>query len=310
MKMGFVVGLLAGAAVLAGCSGTTTQSHDDLSTCPPSQCPTAAPGSMVITGLVESNALVPLAGANVTIPELGLRQATDASGRFAFPGLATSVYTVAAEHAGFAVQTKTARPEVTSLQFILGRAAPTQPYNVTLPPLHGVFECASETVILSGACDIVLQDYGHTAVFHNQSAFLFQTDLAWKTIVIDLVFDSANNPGVDGMRETLRGQNSTATLGTYDQYGRFFGPTSFSQRIEPGMTYQDGDRPVPANVTAFRLDLYPQGHEYHEVCHPDLPTRPAECFLGAGAAVNLRFDVYISIFYVDPAPVGFTLIGA
>lgn len=265
---------------------------------------------MVIAGLVESNALVPLAGANITVVEAGLRLQTDSTGRFFTPGLATGVYTVTAVADGFALQSRTARPEVTSLQFILERAAPTKPYNVTLPPLHGIFECASEELIGSGTCDVFLRFAGGPAVFHNESAFLFGTELGWRTIVMDLVFDAENNPGIDGMRLTLRGANSTAALDSYDQYGRFYGQSSFSSRVEPGGNYTDGTTSVPANVTAFKLEVYPQGHGYHAVCAPDLPEHPAECFTGVGAAVNLRFDLFVTIFYATPAPEGFTLLGA
>ncbi len=309
--------VLLAASVLAGCStpksdadcspGTTPCATDG---CPTPPCGAERPGDMVVSGLVQSDALVPLGGANVTIPELGLKLATDGNGRFTFPGVQPSIYTVAAEHAGFARTSMVARPEVTSLIFILPRAAPTQPYNVTLPPFHGFLECASEELIISGPCDIVVQEYGHTTVFQNQSAFQFRTDLAWKTIVVDLVFDKTNNPGIAGMREVLRLQNSTATLGTYEQYGRFHGAQSFSTRIEAGQTYEGGIAPVPHNVTDFRVDFYAEGNGYHKVCYPiDLPGHPADCLLGVGGAVDLRFDAYVTIFYVDPAPAGFTLLG-
>jgi len=311
VKVAFAVGLLVFGAVLAGCSTP----RETATTCGASSCnntdclASCAPvGDMVISGLVESNALVPLAGANVTISPAGLQQVTDQNGRFAFPGLAPGVYRVGAVHNGFALQYQDARPEATSLQFILDRAQPTQPYNVTLPPLHGFLECASEELIGSGPCDLYVQFAGGPAVFQNQSAFPFQTDLGWKTIVMDLTFDAANNPGIDGMRETLRAANGTAALNTYQQYGRFHGSQSFSTRIEPGGNYTDGDAPVPANVTAFKLEVYPQGRGYHTVCTVDVPGHPAECFTGVGAAANLRFDLYITIFYVDPAPAGFTLL--
>lgn len=327
--MAFVAGLLVLGAVLAGCAtpGQVDSGFQSCSggyvevrgTCEPHmdyQCPDGsfsaapcAPGTMVVTGLVESNALVPLAGANVTIVSLHMLQVTDASGRFTFPGIAPSIYNVAAEHAGFLVQTQVARPDVTALQFVLDRAAPTQPYNETYAPLHGVFECASESLIISGSCDALIQDEAHVVVFHNQSSFPFQTSLGWKTIVMDLVFDSSNNPGIAGMRETLRAQNATASFGTYQQYGHFFGATSFSTRIEPGGNYTDGVAPVPANVTSFKVDLYPQGKEWHQACTPDLPGHAGQCFLGAGAAVSLQFTLYVSVFYVTPAPAGFTLLG-
>jgi hypothetical protein len=299
---------LAGCAGQAPGTGTTTVSESCGSSAATATCTTTTqappPGGMGITGLVESDAFVPLPLANVSIPELGLRTATNQAGRFTFPDVAPSVYNVVAEAAGYASQTQVARPEVTALSFILQRAAPTQPYNVTLP-FHGLLECASETLIISGPCDAVVQYGGGPAVFQNNSAFPFRTDLAWQTMVIDLEFDASGNPGIDGLRETLRGQNDTASLGTYQQYGRFHDSQSFSVRVEPGGNYTDGDAPVPANVTSFKLEIYPQGMGYHQVCDPG----SGQCFLGLGGAVNMRFDLFVTLFYVDPAPAGFTLLG-
>lgn len=298
---GLLVSLLAGCATPAETTDTVTTSGG-----PGGGTPV---GDMVITGLVESAALVPLAHANVSIEPANLRLRTDANGRFTSPGLASGVYIVSASMPGYLTKTLAARPEATSLQFILPRAAPTVPYNVTLPPMHGVFECASDQLIGSGPCDLYPRA-GGAEVFHNESSLLFRTDLAWKTLVLDLVFDPEANPGLEGMRFALRGQNSTAGSGTYEQYGRFTGTQSFTSRVEPGGNYTDGTGPVPANVTDFQVDVYPLGRAYHDVCHPDLPDHPAACFTGIGAGVNVRFDLYVTIFYVEPAPEGFTLLSA
>jgi hypothetical protein len=87
------------------------------------------------------------------------------------------------------------------------------------------------------------------------------------------------------------------------QYGRWHAPTSFVARLEPGGNYTDGTEPVPAEATGFQVDIYPHSHGYHPTCIPVFG-----CPLGVGAAVNVDFDVYATLFYVDPAPADYSFL--
>jgi hypothetical protein len=292
--------------LLAGCTGGA----DDTSSpgpVPGDDYPGKPTGSdaLAIVGVVHSEALVPLAQAELAIDGLGLRAISDAQGQFSFPPVEPAIYTVHATAAGYRSATLTARPAGGALEFILASTGPVQPYNNTLP-FHGYLECAAEYLIITGPCDAVLIAGGQEPVFQNQSAFQFATDPNWATMVFDVDFDPDQAQAIDGLRLTLRGKDDSDSTGTYEQYGRFHDAAPFSFRVEPNGNYTDGTKPVPANATAFTVDVYPQGKAYHEVCDPS----GATCFLGVGAATNIRFDVYVTVFYLEPAPAGFTLLGA
>lgn len=284
---GAVVALLLVALALAGCgSPKATQGTAD-----------PASDRMKVAGLVESDTLVPLASANVTILELNLTVRSDDLGNFAFAPLAPRVYTVEARVVGFRALQLVARPETNpgALDFVLQRASVLVPRQDGYH-FRGSMDCGFEAFIDSGSCD------SNTGLLGNNTEFEFLAGIGWKTAVIDVVFDTSQNPLVDGLRLTVRGQGQSGQLGTYQQYGRFHDSKSYTARLDPGVTYPDGTLPVDGNITRFRLDVYPQGQQYHKVCVPNFP-----CLLGVGAGVNIQFDLYITVFYVDPAPAGFTL---
>ena len=159
----------------------------------------------------------------------------------------------------------------------------------------------SDALIISPSCDSGVVAAGGPAVFRENQSFLFGADLGWKTLVLDVVFDGETHPGLEGLRIAVRGSLDPDGGGAYLQYGRWSSPTSFTVHLVPGGNYTDGTEPVPQNATGFQVDVYPHGHGYHEVCSE------TDCFLGAGAAANVEFDVYATLFYVDPAPADFTL---
>lgn len=297
--------LLVATFLVAGCTGPSDPGPGATATTPASGYPGQPTGgdTFDIVGVVHSEALVAVAGARLTIEGLGLQATTDAQGQFAFPPVQPAIYTVRAAAEGYKAATLTARPAGGALEFILASAGPLKPYNQTLP-FHGYLECAAEALILTGPCDLLLQEGGHST-FQNQSAFQFATDPSWRTMVFDVDFDPQQAQALDGLRLTLRGKGDADKLTEYEQYGRFHGSEPFSFRVEPGGNYTDGTGPVPADSTAFTVDVYPQGKAYHQVCDPSGDT----CFLGVGAGTNLRFDVYVTVFYLEPAPEGFTLLG-
>jgi hypothetical protein len=284
---GVALAALLLASALAGCG----------SPAPPHPSEGLDTGLMRVAGLVESDTFLPLAAANVTLLEGNLTVRTDGEGNFAFPPVAPRVYTVEARVAGFRVLQLIARPDTNAgaLDFVLQRATPPMPRQDGYQ-FRGSIDCGFEVLVDSGSCD------GGTGLLGNNTEFDFLLGLGWKTTVIDVVFDTTQDPLLDGLRLTVRGKGQSGQLGSYQQYGRFHNSTSYTARLEPGLTYTDGTAPVDSNITRFLLDVYPQGQMYHKVCVPQFP-----CLLGAGAGVNIQFDLYVTIFYVLPAPAGFTL---
>lgn len=283
---GIVLALLATAAVASsGCSGKAVGDAADA----------PIPDGMTIVGLVQNETFVPIAGAQVALRLTNFTAVTDAGGLFTFEvPLAPYLVDVAAE--GFQNATLNAEPQLNvSLNFVLVRPAPVVPAPVTTQ-YTGYFQCAFEALIIPGSCDILLDGFNQS-VFEDQSQFVTGLGPRWSTVVVDVDFQG--QPGLDGLHVTARGRNDADQLGDYEQYGQFNGQSSFTFRLEPGQSYPGGDREVPANATSLQVDVYPEGYLWHPGGVP---------VLGVGAAVNVSFDVYVTVFFVDPAPAGFSML--
>lgn len=270
---------------------------------------------MDLRGHVVTPALFPIANATVTVVATDLMAVTDADGAFDFGRHDRRIYTLIATASGFVESALTVTPEQAdkAVRLVMLPGMPTQPYNRTLE-FTGVLECALEVLIISPSCDSVIsaandeiQENGGgrplpPPLFEANQSFLFQADPGWKTLVIDVVFDGAGHPGLDGLRITVRGSLAPDSGGAYAQYGRWNDAQSFTARLEPGGNYEEGTEPVPGNATGFQVDTYPHSHLWH--------AGESSPFLGVGFAQNVRFNLYATLFYVDPAPAGFTLQGA
>lgn len=283
---------------------------------PPLQAPPSSQGepsvSMTIRGIVTDKALRPIPTARVEIAENGRAQNVTASGTFELTGLVPSNYFVTATAPGYGNQTlSVAHPKgqaqsQTTLEFILERLPTNTAYHDDPVRFHGHIECALEVLIITPSCDTILtaDPLSQDPLLNGTFSALLPVGPGWKTVVVDVVFDPANQPGFDGLRVTARGSYDPHQLGTYEKYGQFIGADDFTFRIEPGQSYEEGDKPVPSNTTMFQLDTYPHSHGWHAVCDP----RPdGDCFLGVGAGIDVDFDLYMTVFYGEPAPVDWSL---
>lgn len=287
--------LLLAALLLAGCA-------DDPASGLPE--PTASPSTMAIVGLVQDEAFTPVGGANVTLRLVGRATVTDASGGFRFDGLAPSAYLVDVNATGFQGATLTAEPGAgnASLSFVLARPPSLRP-TMAFEHFRGILQCAFEAAIISPSCDTALSVApGSPHVFNDTSSFEAGLDPNWGTVVVDVDFDAAAHPGLDGLRLVARGAADAGETGEYQQFGRFNGSEPFTVRLEPGATYPDGAGPVPAATSLFRFEVYPQSHGWHATC-------AAACLLGAGASVDVSFELYVTVFYNQKAPEGYTMLG-
>lgn len=291
--------LLLAAALLAGCADPAAES-------PAGPGPSAAPSTMAIVGLVQDEAFAAIPGAAVTLRLVNLTTVTDAAGGFRFDGLAPSAYLVDVAADGYEPATLTAEPSATlnaSLNFVLARPPSLRPGTEVLH-FEGLYQCAFEALIIPGSCDVLLEMAGQSA-FDDTSSFQLGLRPNWRSVAIDVDFDLSATPGLEGLRLVVRGIDDSAELNEYRQYGRFSGGEPFTAVLDVNGTYPDGSAPVPGNLTALELVVYPQGHGYHEVCQP--PDQ-STCFLGAGAGTDVAFDLYVTVFYNQPAPAGYTLL--
>ncbi|MEA3143582.1 MAG: Carboxypeptidase regulatory-like domain [Thermoplasmata archaeon] len=317
-----LLALVVAAAILSGCAhapsqGTTAaaspldaptgaaHSNGSSPTAAPSAAPSAAPrpNSGAIHGVVVDEAVRPLA-ANVTLVERDETQVT-VGGSFRFDRLAAGIYTLKVRAPGYVPQNlvvSTEGDDAVRIQMAALRGA--RAYNTTMH-FHGHIECAMEALIITPSCDTLLADprVGGPSLFKANFSALLPLDPSWRTVVADVAFDPASAPLLDGLHVTVRGSHNSSALAEYEQYGRFSGAQPFQFRVEPGMSYPDGTSAVPENTTLFKMDVYPQGMGYHAACVP--PGEGGTCFLGVGAGQDFEFDLYLTVFYVDPAPAGF-----
>lgn len=295
--------LLSGCAATPDASATGSTSGNASDPAAPSTSGAAPPATgadtISIRGVVVDEQIAPIAGATLTLEESDVSVTSDAGGSFAFPPQGSKLYTVIATATGYSSQTLIARPGETQLEFVLPIDRTTiAPFNTTVS-FNGHFDCAAEYLFISGSCTTYFDFAGlEDPLFSNSSTFLFTTEPGWRTVVMDLAFEG--QPTFDGIRITFRGKDDSDALGTYGQYGRFHGSTSYTTRVEPEQTYPDGTAgPVPANITTFQADLYPQGFLYHPGGAP---------VTGFGIGTNIEFQLIVTVFYVAPAPEGFTLL--
>lgn len=291
-----VLPFLLATAALAGCTGTAAPDNDPVPD-------TSSDGAMTIVGLVQNESFAPIPGAAVSLRLTNLTTATDAGGLFTFSGLALGPYVVDVLAEGFAPANLTAEPRLNvSLTFVL--APPTS--GVPDPQVmhfQGLIQCALEAVIITPSCDTLVDVTGQASLFDDISTFEAGVNTGWTAAVLDLDFDPNANPGLDGLRITVQGRNDADKLNAYQQYGRFHGSEPFTVLLEPGQTYEDGNEPVPANATSLQFEVYPHGHGYHAACVPVF----AICPLGVGTGLNVRFDLYVTLFY-GPVPDGYSLL--
>ncbi len=257
-----------------------------------------------ITGSVATAEDAPVAGAIVTILELNRSRATDATGTFAFTEVPIAFYVLEVVADGFRPAQAVAEPGVEEVAFLL------HPDRTARPPLtvpyNGFIQCALEVVIISPSCDSLLTDerVGGPAVFQSDSVALAVVEPGWSTLVVDVVFDDDEHPGLDGLRFTVRGTQDGDALLDYEQYGKFFSRDGPTFRIEPGGEYLEGDRPVPEDAAAFEIEVFPNGHFWHPnegLCVPF-------CTLGVGASLDVEFTLYLTTFYGEPAPPGWSFL--
>lgn len=302
---GVLVATLVTALALAGCSGKD----------PPAATGPVASEAMTIVGLVQNETFAPIPGAQVSLRLTGHVATTDAGGLFTFEDLPLSPYLVDVVAAGFENATLNAEPmHNVSLSFVLYRPVIGIPEPVTAQ-FTGYFECAFEALIIPGSCDFILDQPGLNGTgqdpFKDRNSFVMGLGTAWSTVVVDVVFSP--QAGLDGLHLTLRGRNDADQLASYGQYAQAEGTGPFTFRMEPEQTYPGSTAgAVPANLTALQLDVYPMGYAYHALCSdpvPDPAHPPAgSCPLGVGAAQNVKFDLFVTVFFVEPAPEGFTLL--
>jgi hypothetical protein len=279
-----------------------------------------------VQGFVLDQESVPLANATVAVVAFGLQATTAADGRYSFLDLPVNNYSFVVSHdryvdGTFAVDV---RPDqVAKHNVTLGLLPDYRPFNVTTP-LVGQIDCAAEAAIITGpcwtavegvSCDPRVNHCTADPVFGSKYQFPFGVNARWDTIIAELVWSAGTN-GLDGMRLYVENANTSAQglhgKGVAKVYG---GAKPLVARIDrgtpaPGHEFYDDAKKVPAFVPddggPQQVRVFPEGKAYDQTSQQCLGSYG--CLLGAGAGMNVRFTVYLTIFYNGAAPKGWTAV--
>jgi hypothetical protein len=225
-----------------------------------------------ITGVVTDEALHPLVDARVAIAQAQQDNATDSLGLFGFAGLEAGAYTLTVEKVGFLAVTQTvsvAAGDVTKVKVVL-LAAPsdTSAYHVTYL-FRGYIEASAGAA--SWAVEYALDPDGDTMC---ACTFTFSVDEHPVDFVIEAVWDEALADDPFG-------------LGYYWDFA-----TAENGNLSNGFSFS------PLYVVAMG-DEFPPGTLDYKV----RLTGP-----WTWASVSQHYDLFVTVFYREHAPTGWSLV--
>ncbi len=316
--------LVAATVVLAGCIGAgDDESLDDAD---PTLATITDP-MFGLNGTVTDPSGLPIADVHVTI-RTGVNEVpltTDANGFFTWGefGNGPALLLVTYNHTDF-VQT-TRQFNVTSTNWgdgsvvlqPLGSGGPV-PDLVVLQPINGHYDCAMESVILTGDCMVLWEEYvsEEDPVTVEVNHFLFDAEPGWTHVVVELTWTTGANNQLDGMHLYLAPAEESVDPSEHHTKMAVAEGAEQPLRIQmdAGQLHETAER-YPDNDTYAQLApggggvlglAYPRGklaQSMGGVCEPENPDR---CFLGVGVGADIQFTAYVAIFYswvdgVDPA---------
>lgn len=305
-----VAALVAG--VLGGCLAPSGPSADDAT----ESVEPRLEGNAVLEGWVLSEDELPLPGANVTIPDLGVAASSDEAGWFELANLAPGSWTVFAELAGFEADEQVvelAQDARTRVDLRLLPLPSTGSFNRTLI-FQGHYDCAHEIPIWTGDCMILYEAATNQSDPYTNETYHFRlpVEAGWESVLLELVWQGGANNQLEGMRLYLENGNGTDVGHSY-KVGRADGDENplrvLVNRTEPhprADVYPGTQTKafIPDEGEVAQIRVFPRGRladEMSQFCDGD-----GRCFLGWGAGIGIDFTVYATVFYHARAPAGFT----
>jgi hypothetical protein len=309
--------LLVLLLVLAGCVKPPVDEVpiETASGADPSTAPLPPTGSLSILALFTDR--TPLAGVNVTAGNAS--HITDASGLARFDDLPPGTYTLVASKTAH----RTAQEELiiepgkeTTAEIVLspeegGQHAHKVGFgsHADLYEFAGHFDCTAVYVLIPGDCLIVVENVTHTAgtpdpisnTTREKNLIDFALDLNWTMLIVEMTWQEPSPPTSDGMTLALEPSDAPAD-GHAAKYARVDGASPLRLELLPGVrhaTATEKDMPNPAGGEVLRARAFVRGLGHHP---------GGTDFLGVGAAKDFDFTLYVSVFYGEPAPSGYTAI--
>ena len=255
---------LAVVLLLAGCSDGDPSSKDD------GEDATSVLGGL--QGIVVSEAIVPIAGANVTLVPGNATTTTSADGGFAFTGLEPGSYTLTVTLTGYVPVTQPAQTGETLVKVILVPDTSSQRY-VQVQGYEGFIETSAN---LGGARTSNGDTPNYT--FEGRLPDFIQVEMVW---------DSSQALG-DEMDLTLVANDGGATV--------------------PDVAHAEGQSPLMANLNATAIAAAGFGPGVDLDLFIFVGQSDVAQGRGAGAAVNQRFQVFTLFFFGFEPPADYIFV--
>lgn len=322
-----VLALLFALAPLAGCIGPDALPEEtealaaEAAPTPQEQSNGSTPpatGTLLVTARMPDQTL--LGGV---ILELGNATATtDAQGQARFEAVAPGAHELVARKEAH----RTARQTVeiraaaeTSVEIVLAPEGNDQHAHEAgvfahrdLYTFQGHFDCSATYVIITGDCLILVENVTGTAGVADPASnatserYLidFPLDTNWTSLVVEMTWTPTVPTAATGESMSLALEPAEAPAdGHAAKYARAVGASPIRLDLAPGAPHESattGDMPNPAGGEVIRARVFTAGA---------LHNPGGTTFLGVGAAAQHEFTLYVSIFYEEPAPAGYTALG-
>lgn len=280
--------LVAVVLLFAGCMGSATPKATE-TVAPTTTDPYALPEGVdnILRGRVSGPDQAPLVGASVEIISLQINQTADEQGAYEFQNLEPHDYLVVASHEGYRTKTQRAIVEdgrIFELNFELEEKPLAAPYNET-QTFRGVISCEFayatnpenvETVSCGGNDPNNAQS---KALHVGPGAAQIQIEAYWQ-------------------RATEASKNLAMTIesvgfGHQDiQFGRQHGETGLKMTISQSLAQK----------------YYANGGDVLVTMNAAPSVTGDESAIDVGFAVQQSFEVYFTVFYIEPGPATFRFV--
>lgn len=264
-----------------------------------------------IEGLVTNDEAIPINEAEIGVraakaSPIQIRILTNSEGRFRLENIPEGRQTITASHPGYddATTSVTVVPgETVVVRLVLG-ARPVLEYKiVSLEPMKGQYTCALEYFQSSGECDYEVYNATGQSLVDDEHNHTFLVPSGWGGLLFEVDWQFGANPvGVEGIRFQVESQE--------DHGGKFMKLEAKQNPMKAWVNQGDVapdatlGYPIPARGVPTWINVLPLGSGDGALC----PYYPA-CY-GAGAAIQLSYEVHVTVFYGGPVDPDYTAISS
>jgi hypothetical protein len=325
-----VVALLLGLAViLSGCAGKAAPPAGNGDANQPVN-PTFGADTGAVRGLVLDEEGLPIAGAEAALSGRPGTARTNGAGEFALSDVPPGRYSLLVAALRFAPHSQSvdvAAGAVTAVEMAL-RLLPEEgvAYQRAIGPVPGRFFCGFGTGVLSGPCKGVgwsdpnhpvesawrqATSGGENNIFRYERIVAGNRTLesdVLRTVVVEITW-TPSSAGARWMQASLeqnppegQGRNATNTI----VWTRAAGEGPLKLVGTPGERNHGGNRDMPLTVDGFTVGVFPTvDPNAPKVTNP---TNNRDILLGASAYTDQAFQVWITLFFNEPAPEDYSML--